>query len=115
MPTTQPAFESAHLMWLFGGQLLFGATLCICLAVVLRAQILDLFTAPHGTFFLRVLTLFFIVTITGNLTLLRILEPSVAAAIFGSVLGYVFGTRGNRAESRHSPGRKSRPSADAEQ
>ena len=80
------------LTWLFLGQLAFGAILAIATAATLKGNILQLLDQQRGRLVLQIITIFFICTITGNLTLMKIFEPGVAAAMFGAVLGYVFGS-----------------------
>lgn len=83
----------SQLTSLFLGQLAFGAVLVIAVAVALKGDFIKLLDEGRSKIVVQIVTIFFVCSITGNLTLLKILDPSAAAAIFGGVLGYVFGTR----------------------
>jgi hypothetical protein len=89
--SSAPPLKSEHLMWLFLAQLAFGAALAVALAVYLKERLFQLFDRSRGPLLLKILTIFFVCTITGNLALVGLLEPAAATPLFGAVLGYVFG------------------------
>lgn len=92
---------SSHLIWLFIGQLGFGAILVIAIATAVKERTLELITGENGPLVLKIITIFFICTVTGNLALMKILDAAATAALFGGVLGYVFGAA---LPARHNPG-----------
>ena len=80
-----------QLLYLFLGQLIFGAILVVSIMFALKDKTLQMIEGPNGQLLLKIITIFFVCTITGNLALIKIFDASAAAAIFGGVLGYVFG------------------------
>jgi hypothetical protein len=91
MPSTDQQLPlTDQQLYLFLAQLAFGAVLVIAAAVAARGNLPAILDHRHGKFLLQIITIFFVCTITGNLTLMKLLNPSTASALFGAVLGYVF-------------------------
>jgi hypothetical protein len=88
---TAMTLTGEQLTWLFLGQLAFGSVLVIAVAITVKGHLPQLLNQQNGKLALQIITIFFTCTITGNLTLMKILEPAATAALFGAVLGYVFG------------------------
>jgi hypothetical protein len=71
-----------QLLWLFLGQLAFGAVLAVATAVAQKGNLLQLFEQQRGRMFVEIITLFFVCTIAGAD------EDSWARGSIGSVWNY---------------------------
>jgi hypothetical protein len=92
---------SDQLLWFLLAQVAFGGVMALVIAFSVRDKAVRLRMVEGsngGTLLLKVITIIFICTISGNLALMKILDSSAVAAIFGGVLGYVFGSV-NRSET----------------
>lgn len=92
--------------------IVLGTVVNITYAVVLKRDMLDLVRSDAGGLLLRVLTLTVVACWVGALTLADKVPESAATAIFGSILGYVFGVGGRPASPPALPARE--PEAAAE-
>ena len=82
---------NSQMFWFLLAQLAFGALIVLAAAYTLRANAVRLIERGEGAPFMRMLTILLVCTITGNLALMKFLDPAAVAAIYGGVLGYVFG------------------------
>jgi hypothetical protein len=83
-------------LWVCLAPLALGTLMFIAVVVALRRDTLELFRSDKGGLILRVLAITFIAFWVGNLTLADKVPESAATAIFGSILGYVFGVGARR-------------------
>ena len=98
------AWTANELLYLFLGEMALGALLVIALAFSLKGRAVELFKGTNGRLLLKIVTIFFVCMITGNLALIRIFDPAVVAALLGAVLGYVFGNGAISRINTHSTG-----------
>jgi hypothetical protein len=80
-----------QILWVCLAPIALGTLIFIALIVALKRDVLDLFRSDNGGLLLRIFAITFVAFWVGNLTLAGKVPESAATAIFGGILGYVFG------------------------
>ena len=80
-----------QILWACLAPIALGALMFIAVVFALKRDTLELFRSDSGGLLLRIFGVTFVAFWVGNLTLAGKVPESAATAIFGSILGYVFG------------------------
>lgn len=80
-----------QLVWVIVAPMALQTGVTVAALFVLKRDVLQLFRSDTGDLLLRVLTLAIVACWVGALALANRFPESAVAAIFGSILGYVFG------------------------
>jgi hypothetical protein len=80
-----------QILWACLAPLALGTLMFIAVVVALKRDTLELFRSDNGGLMLRIFAITFVAFWVGNLTLAGRVPESAATAIYGSILGYVFG------------------------
>jgi riboflavin transporter FmnP len=96
-------FTGQQILWVFLTPIALGTALNITLVIVLKRDILKLILSDKGGSIVRLLTLTLVVFWVGTLALADKVPASAASAIFGSILGYVFGVGVRTASPQAQP------------
>jgi len=83
-----------QILWACLAPLALGTLMFIALVIALKRDTLELFRSDKGGLLLRIFAITFVAFWVGNLTLAGKVPESAATALFGSILGYVFGVAG---------------------
>jgi TctA family transporter len=95
-----------QIFWVVLAPIVLGTVLNITVIVVLKRDILELVRSDNAGLIIRVLTITVVACWVGALTLANKVPESAATAIFGSILGYVFGVGGRPSSPRTQPARE---------
>jgi hypothetical protein len=96
---------------LFIGQLFFAAIIAALFFWKFKGNVLELLKGETGNRALRFFAFWSTLTVIGNLTLLKAIDPAAGCGLIGSLLGYVFGNTASRRTERQDGGDNDRSMA----
>jgi hypothetical protein len=92
-----------QILWLSLVPLALGTIIFVAILLTLKRDVLELVRSDSGALVIRIFALTFVAFWIGILTIAGKVPESAATAIFGGILGYVFGVGAESAMRRPGP------------